>query len=551
MLKKIKDIFIKENFKEKAEKLQNKISEKEKIYSDILKVNRSLTLKIVESEANNENLKKQLTEKIVSEINLKNYFEKELIKKSEEISFSVSQTSNIYKKIESDKNNFLLKIDSLDKWNLKLKEKEQELLTKIKILEEKIDHLTLEKEKNIQKKEYIELEKLYSEEIFQKNELLQKLKDKKQIKDNLEFENKDLKKEKEELLKKSLMLEEKINDLMKVKKEYIELQGHHSEEVSQKNELLQELKDKKQIKDNLEFENKDLKKEKEELLKKSLMLEEKINNLMKVKKEYIELQGQHSEEVSQKNELLEKLKVKEKNEEDFKISKEVIRLNKINLALENYSENKINKIKTQKIELEKELKNFIIYSENLEKEIDKYYEPKISKIEIQKKELEKEFKKSKIDSEKLEDEVKLLNDQLELNRKFKLKQMKNNQMLLEENNFLTKENKQFKYLIQSLIKYAEIKLNKIELENSELIEELELIEKKYTEKSNLEIEYKKQIKILKKNKELGNDIIIRGEWADKQKYTENKKSLLELLKTFDEIDFKEMYLEGKKLNILN
>lgn len=70
-----------------------------------------------------------------------------------------------------------------------------------------------------------------------------------------------------------------------------------------------------------------------------------------------------------------------------------------------------------------------------------------------------------------------------------------------------------------------------------------------------EYEEKPEVPTSKLEEEILNDEKIeeynfKGNWADKDKFLENKNDLVNLMKSFNENDFKEMYSEGKKRGLL-
>ncbi|MGL5125535.1 MAG: hypothetical protein ACRC6U_06040, partial [Fusobacteriaceae bacterium] len=214
----------------------------------------------------------------------------------------------------------------------------------------------------------------------------------------------------------------------------------------------------------------------------------------------------------------------------------------------------LNKIKSifKNEELEKEAEDLRVKHDLLKRSFlqkdNMYNELLKNNIEISNKKLDLELNLSreKDRNEKLKNEYfdKIVTE-MNLTKK-----LKNEIELLTEK--LASKSAQLNNLEADYISKLRIEETKLSLEKQEknkLIEELSKnleFEKIIVAEKSLEIEKTEKILVEGVIKTQIKTCDFISKWACYEKYLENKNDLIDLLKTFDTNDFKEMYLEGKK-----
>ncbi|MGL5356848.1 MAG: hypothetical protein ACRDAQ_09990 [Cetobacterium sp.] len=366
--------------------------------------------------------------------------------------------------------------------------------------------------------------------------------------------------EKENLEKESL---EKSREILKLKEEFQKIENAYSEEYAKR------LKAKLKI-----YEDTCYTKIKE--------LENKFeNDLLSTKNEYsLYFEKEKNKWISELQASEEKVKIEESN--NLKKSEELEEL-KLKLSLE-----------SSKFE-----SDFLAENKKWISELEKSNSSSKSIVDSLKKELKASEKKARIEEFNNLNNLKKYKELEELNLKLSLEISKFESELLavktKLNLELKKSDNSSKSLVNSLKRELKISEEKVRIEKSnnlkkskELEElELKLILEKFkferdllAEKSKMSLELEKsmdssksiveslekdlevseyeekpEVPTPKLEKEILNDEKIeeynfKGNWANKEKFFKNKNGLVDLMKSFNENDFKEMYSEGKKRGLL-
>ncbi|MGL5988636.1 hypothetical protein [Cetobacterium sp.] len=562
MLKKIKGMFKSEELEKELEGLR--------IKCDFLKRNeikRASAYDILLKE----NLEKESLEKTGEIIKLKEEFQKLENAYSEEYAKRLKAKLKIYedtyytkvKELESDllstKNEYSLYFEKeKNKWISELEKSANSsksivasLKKELEVSEEKVK---IEKSDNLKKcKELEELKlKLSLESSKFANDLLA---EKSKLSLELEKTAKSSKAVVESLKKELEVSEEKVkiekSDNLKKCKELEELKLKLSSESSKfANDLLSE-KNKMSL-------------ELEKTVNNSKAIVESLKKELEVSEEKVKIEKTDN---LKKCKELEELKLKLSSESSKFASDLLAEKSKISLELEKTVNNSKAIVESLKKELEvSEEKVKIEKSDNLKKckeleelklklslESSKFASDLLSEKNKMSLELEKKVNSSKAIVESLKKALEVSEEKVKIEKSDNLKKCKELEELklklsLESSKFasdlLAEKNKMSlelektvnnsKAIVESLEKGLEISE---EEENSE--NPVNLNKFKEVTKSRTTASYEKT-----------EEYNFKGNWANKEKFFKNKNDLLNLMKSFSENDFKEMYLEGKKRGLL-
>ncbi|MGL5623791.1 hypothetical protein, partial [Cetobacterium sp.] len=197
---------------------------------------------------------------------------------------------------------------------------------------------------------------------------------------------------------------------------------------------------------------------------------------------------------------------------------------------------KLKEVKLSMTEEIKELSDKLKVEELKVKDLTSSYELELKK-KLEKLELEKSAK------ENLSKEIVNLKDKitkLEELEDMKAKLIKIENFKLQNNSEEIKVNKN-------------LENNKNEINQNIEEKEIQILDHLIKEESKVKIEINEPKNIMDEKLESVREIEakeLKNNWADKEKFLQNKNDLVGLLKTFEAKDFMEMYLEGKKRGLL-
>lgn len=595
-----------EKFKEKVLELQNEysvyfIKETEKFklkLESVEKEKNELYVKDKEVQKKFEKEKSELQEMLVLEKSAKENLLKEILNLKDKLT-KLEELKNLNYNLKEAKQEELLELleklkleelktkDLIASYELKLKKEleklEQEKLKKINVLKESevlrnklVLFTKLEKELidlrrvkaiNNQEKEMLSKQKdLLSEELKNLNQKLIKSED---LRKKLEVKNLEDLRIKDKLLKETTELDKKLKIELDKQKNEIQMSQSklNSLIINEEQVKMEEWNIKSYTKDDL-YKLYEIAKElkvKEDIVKELFVLwRYKATNLKisdsqygVILKNYFELHEAITK-FEMKKYGVNNTKMNLKKESSIvdllnKVEKELLYLREIRtkdnqekerlakerdlLIQEIQSFNsKLKEVKLSMTEEIKELSDKLKVEELKVKDLTSSYELELKK-KLEKLELEKSAK------ENLSKEIVNLKDKitkLEELEDMKAKLIKIENFKLQNNSEEIKVNKN-------------LENNKNEINQNIEEKEIQILDHLIKEESKVKIEINEPKNIMDEKLESVREIEakeLKNNWADKEKFLQNKNDLVGLLKTFEAKDFMEMYLEGKKRGLL-